>query len=64
MIKNQTIITECMKCGSRYKNYFFASPCCQSIVIKVDENGQKTTITFLSSLSIPKNFDKPIIQVK
>lgn len=51
MEKNETIITECFNCGARYKNHFIASPCCKSIVIKIDENGNRTTITFLSTFS-------------
>ncbi|NML56227.1 hypothetical protein [Chryseobacterium cheonjiense] len=51
MEKNETVITECFKCGTRYENHFSASPCCKSIVIKVDKNGTRTTITFLSTLS-------------
>jgi len=53
MKRNESIVTECFKCGTRYKNYFKASPCCRSIVLKVDENGSRTSITFLSSLSLP-----------
>ncbi|SEM43129.1 hypothetical protein SAMN05421856_103190 [Chryseobacterium taichungense] len=54
MEKNETVITECFKCGTRYKNHFKASPCCKSIIVKVDENGNRTTITYLSTLSIPQ----------
>lgn len=50
----EIIITECFKCGRRFENYFNASPCCTSIVVKVDENKNRTTITFLSSLSKPR----------
>lgn len=50
----EIIITECFKCGRRFENYFNASPCCTSIVVKVDENGNRTTITFLSSFSKPR----------
>lgn len=50
----EVIITECFKCGRRFENYFKASPCCTSLVVKVDENGNRTTITFLSSLSKPQ----------
>lgn len=58
------IITECFKCGARYKNYFYASPCCRSIILKVDENGQRSTVTFLSTLSLPQaNFVK-VVQPK
>lgn len=53
MEKNDIIITECFKCGARYENYFKASPCCRSIILKVDEQGNRTTITFLSALSLP-----------
>ena len=53
MEKNESIVTECFKCGARYKNYFKASPCCKSIVLKVNENGNRTSITFLNSLSLP-----------
>ncbi len=52
MEKNTSIVTECLKCGTRYENYFKASPCCKSIILKVDENGSRTSITFLSSLSL------------
>ncbi len=52
MEKNKTVITECFKCGMQYKNHFSASPCCKSIVIKIDESGNRTTITFLSTFSI------------
>jgi len=52
MEKNETVITECFKCGKQYKNHFSASPCCKSIVIKIDESGNRTTITFLSTFSI------------
>jgi len=54
MEKKAAVITECLKCKARYKNYFNVSPCCQSIVLKVDENGNSTTITFLSALSKPR----------
>lgn len=50
----EVIITECFKCGRRFENYFKASPCCTSLVVKVDENGNRTSITFLSSLSKPE----------
>jgi hypothetical protein len=52
MEKNKSIVTECFKCGTRYENYFKASPCCKSIILKVDENGSRTSITFISSLSL------------
>lgn len=52
MEKNETVITECFQCGKQYKNHFNASPCCKSIVVKVDESGNRTTITFLSTFSI------------
>lgn len=52
MEKNENVITECFKCGKQYKNHFSASPCCRSIVLKVDENGNRTTVTFLSTFSI------------
>lgn len=54
MEKKENIITECFKCGTRYQNYFNASPCCKSIVVKVDEKGNRTSITFLSALSFPQ----------
>jgi len=54
MKKNNVIITECFKCGMRYENHFTASPCCKSIMMKVNKNGERTTITFLRSFSIPK----------
>ncbi|OVE55968.1 hypothetical protein B0E34_17315 [Chryseobacterium mucoviscidosis] len=50
----EIIVTECFKCGRRFENYFNASPCCTSIVVKVNEKGNPTTITFLSSLSKPR----------
>jgi hypothetical protein len=53
MEENDITITECSKCGARYENYFNASPCCKSIIFKVDEHGNCTTITFLSTLSLP-----------
>lgn len=52
--EKEMIITECFKCGTRYENYFNASPCCKSIVLKVDENGNRTTITFLTTFSMPQ----------
>jgi hypothetical protein len=52
--KKNIIITECFTCGTRYENYFFASPCCNAIVLKVDKNGNRTDITFLSVLSLPQ----------
>lgn len=55
MEKDETVITECFKCGTRYENHFIASPCCTSIMIKVDESGNRTTITFLSTFSIPQS---------
>ncbi|MCJ8154994.1 hypothetical protein MKJ01_14590 [Chryseobacterium sp. SSA4.19] len=53
MEKNEIMVTECFKCGARYQNYFRTSPCCSSIILKVDENGNRTSITFLSALSLP-----------
>ncbi len=53
MEKNETVITECLKCGTRYENHFNASPCCKSIIVKVDESGNRTTITFLSTFTVP-----------
>jgi hypothetical protein len=53
IMKENITITECSKCGARYENYFNASPCCKSIIFKVDEHGNRTTITFLSALSLP-----------
>ncbi|SMP25402.1 hypothetical protein [Chryseobacterium profundimaris] len=52
MEKNETVITECFKCGKQYKNHFSASPCCKSIIIKIDESGKRTNITFLSTFSL------------
>ncbi|WP_294282643.1 hypothetical protein [uncultured Chryseobacterium sp.] len=52
--KKEIIITECIICGARYENYFYASPCCRSLVLKVDENGNRTCTTFLSALSQPQ----------
>jgi hypothetical protein len=52
--KKNIIITECFTCGTRYENYFYASPCCNAIVLKVDKNGNRTQTTFLSVLSLPK----------
>jgi uncharacterized OB-fold protein len=54
MKKNYVIITECFKCGARYENHFTASPCCKSIMMKVNANGERTTITYLNSFIIPK----------
>ncbi|MCJ8153052.1 hypothetical protein MKJ01_04635 [Chryseobacterium sp. SSA4.19] len=54
MEKKDITITECFTCGARYENYFNASPCCRSIMIKVDEKGNRTMTTFLSCLSLPK----------
>ncbi|WP_294246585.1 hypothetical protein [uncultured Chryseobacterium sp.] len=54
MEKKEITITECFKCGTRYENYFNASPCCKSIVVKVDEQGNRTSVTFLSALSFPR----------
>jgi len=59
MEKNKTVITECFQCGTRYENYFKASPCCKSIILKIDEHGNRTNITFLSTFSIPKS-DPPV----
>jgi hypothetical protein len=53
MEKNEIIVTECFKCGTRYENYFKASSCCKAIILKVNKNGSRTNITFLSSLSLP-----------
>jgi hypothetical protein len=53
MKENDINVTECLKCGARYENYFKASPCCRALVMKVDEHGSRTTITFLSALSLP-----------
>lgn len=53
MEKTDITITECFKCGARYENYFNASPCCRAIILKVDEQGNRTTTTFLSTLSLP-----------
>jgi hypothetical protein len=50
MEENDITITEC---GARYENYFNASPCCKSIIFKVDEHGNRASITFLSTLSPP-----------
>lgn len=55
MEKKAAVITECLKCKARYKNYFNLSPCCQSLVLKVDENGNRTNITFLSALARPRH---------
>ncbi|KQM47076.1 hypothetical protein [Chryseobacterium sp. Leaf201] len=55
MEKIDITITECFKCGARYENYFNASPCCRAIILKVDEHGNRTTITFLSTLSMPSS---------
>lgn len=52
--KKEIIITECLVCGTRYENYFYASPCCNAIVLKVDKDGNRTHITFLSVLSLPQ----------
>lgn len=52
--KKNVIITECFKCGTRYNNYFKASPCCRSIMMKVNEKGIRTTIVYLGSFSLPK----------
>lgn len=54
MEENDITITECFKCGARYENYFNASPCCRSLMMKVDEKGNRTNITFLKSLSLPQ----------
>lgn len=54
MEKKAAVITECLKCKARYKNYLNLSPCCQSLVLKVDENGNRTNITFLSALAKPR----------
>lgn len=54
MKKNNIIITECFKCGTRYENHFTISPCCKSIMMKVNEKGERTTITYLSSFIVPK----------
>ncbi|WP_294304438.1 hypothetical protein [uncultured Chryseobacterium sp.] len=63
--KKEIIITECFICGTWYENYFFASPCCRSIVLKVDKNGNRTHTTFLSVLSLPQpHLAKKISRVK
>jgi hypothetical protein len=53
MKENDITIAECSKCGARYENYFHASPCCKAVIFKVDEHGKRTTITFLSTFSMP-----------
>lgn len=53
MKKIRIILTECFKCGKRYESHFRASPCCRSIMMKVDEKGERTTITFLGSFFPP-----------
>ncbi|MEC3875880.1 hypothetical protein [Chryseobacterium salviniae] len=58
MEKNETVITECFECGTRYENHFNASPCCKSIIVKVDEHGNRTSITFLSTFSIPSHSEE------
>jgi hypothetical protein len=52
---NTEVITECSKCGQRFKNWKFATPCCNGLSFIVDENGNKTTRVFLSTLVKPKN---------
>lgn len=54
MKKIRIILTECFKCGKRYESHFRASPCCRSIMMKVDEKGERTTITFLGSFFPPE----------
>lgn len=54
MEEKTIVITECFKCGTRYQNHFKASPCCKSIMMKVNEKGERTTIAYLNSFSIPK----------
>ncbi len=48
------LITECSKCGKRFTNWPYATPCCRGLSVIV-ENGKKTTRVYLSTLSTPKN---------
>lgn len=48
------IITECSKCGQRFKNWTYATPCCSGLSVIV-ENDKKTTKVFLSTLIKPIN---------
>ncbi|MCA6067500.1 hypothetical protein JI747_009950 [Chryseobacterium sp. RG1] len=53
-MKKKIILTECFKCGKRYENHFTASPCCKSIMLKVNEKGERTAISFLGSFPFPR----------
>jgi hypothetical protein len=55
METKKIVITECMECGQRFENHFYASPCCNSIILKVNELGERTSITFLSTLAKSNN---------
>lgn len=48
------IITECSKCGNRFTNWPYATPCCNGLSVIV-ENDKRTTRVFLSTLTKPKN---------
>lgn len=56
---NKELITECSKCGQRYKGWIHATPCCSGISFIV-ENGVKTTKMFMSALTQKKikNYEK------
>jgi hypothetical protein len=49
------LITECHKCGKRFNNWKYATPCCKGLSLIVDEEGKATTRVYLSTFSIPKN---------
>ncbi len=48
------LITECSKCGQKFENWPYATPCCNGLSVIVDENGKKTTRVYLSTLTKPK----------
>ena len=54
---SKQVITECSKCGVRYNNWRYLTPCCSGLSIIVDENGNKTTSVFLSTFCKPKNLN-------
>lgn len=56
IIMSKDLITECSKCGKRFKNWRYATPCCSGLSLIVDENDKRTSKVFISTLVKPKNF--------
>ncbi|GEM_PF-4091572 len=54
--KTKELITECSKCGKRFTNWPYATPCCRGLSVIV-ESGKKTTRVYLSTLTIPRNIN-------